>query len=167
MAGDGFLFTMQHQEQSLWCWVATAASVGAYYEPTLAWEQCFWVDDAFGLNICCTAGSTPACNRPGNVGQTLIRMDHLARVEEGPAWALENEIAARRPIAVMIRWRNGSHHFPLISGYLDVVTSVEPYVVTRHLYIHDPWYGRSFLPYHTFRTAYQGEGHWWYSYCTK
>jgi hypothetical protein len=52
----------------------------------------------------------------------------------------------------------------VISGYADVVVSLNPFVLERYLYIQDSAYGQSFIPYNTFRTAYQGVGQWTFTY---
>jgi Papain-like cysteine protease AvrRpt2 len=43
-------FTMQHQEQSEWCWAATSVSVAVYYDSQTGWTQCTMVNAEKGLN---------------------------------------------------------------------------------------------------------------------
>jgi hypothetical protein len=170
MAGDGFPFVMQPQEQNQWCWVATAVSVGAHYEPSLAWDQCVWVDDQFGTDDCCVAASQPHCNRPGIHLYVLSRIDHLDHDEPGAVPILptiSTEIAQRRPLTVAIKWNGGGVHFPLINGWVDIIISFEPFLTERYLAIQDPWYGPSTIPYDTLHTKYQGQGTWIYTYLTK
>lgn len=172
MAGDNFPFSMYHQEQSHWCWVATAVSVSHYYDQASPWIQCLVVDDEFGSpsdSTCCRddLGPTPACNRPWWVYLGLKRVGHDGQIENGGTAALlENEIAARRPIVTDILWSGGGGHNTVINGYADIVISVDPYVLERYLYIEDPYYGQSFIPYNTFRMAYQGSGQWTSTYYT-
>ncbi|MEV5575322.1 papain-like cysteine protease family protein [Spirillospora sp. NPDC052269] len=163
---------MEHQQQTNWCWVATAVSVSHYYEPASVWLQCLVIDDEFGYSSddsCCRddLGPTPACNQPGSEYLALKRVGHSGQIEDsGSASLLENEIAARRPIVTAIAWSGGGGHSPLISGYADIVISVDPYVLERYLYIEDPFYGQSFIPYDTFHVSYQGSGQWTRTYYT-
>ncbi|MFF5710566.1 MULTISPECIES: papain-like cysteine protease family protein [Streptomyces] len=166
MAGDGFSFFMHPQEQTNWCWAATAMSVSHFYDAASPWIQCILADDEFGSTDCCADGSTPACNRPWYLFSALKRVGHNGQVEEGVASALEFEIAARRPVVTKIVWSGGGSHFPLISGYADIVVSLNPFTLERYLYIQDPWYGQSFIPYNTFRMSYQGVGKWTVTFYT-
>jgi hypothetical protein len=69
-------------------------------------------------------------------------------------------------VVTTIRWNGGGAHFPLISGYADIVVSLNPFVLERYLYIQDPAYGQSFIPYNSFRMAYQGAGQWTFTFYT-
>jgi hypothetical protein len=166
MAGDVFPFSMHHQEQTNWCWAATAVSVSHFYDAASPWIQCLLADDEFGSMNCCDDGSTAACNKPWYLYNGLQRVGHSGQVEAGTASFLENEIAARRPVVSKISWSGGGAHFPLISGYGDVVVSLNPFVLERYLQIQDPWYGASFIPYNSFRMAYQGAGQWTVTFYT-
>jgi len=166
MAGDVFPFFMFHQEQSHWCWAATAVSVSHFYDVASPSMQCLVVDDEFGSTNCCDNGSTDACNRDGSAYNALKRVGHSGMVEFGTASILENEIAARRPVVTRIDWTGGAAHFLLINGYGDIVVSLTPFVQERYLQIQDPWYGPSFIPYNSFRMAYQGTGKWTYTLYT-
>jgi hypothetical protein len=33
-------FTMQHQQQTNWCWAAVSTSVALFYDPVSTWTQC-------------------------------------------------------------------------------------------------------------------------------
>ncbi|MFE5536460.1 papain-like cysteine protease family protein [Streptomyces sp. NPDC056492] len=160
MAGDSFPFFMYRQEQAKWCWAATAVSVSHYYDVASPWIQCILVDDEFGSANCCANGSTPACNRPWYLYSGLQRVGHSGQIEGVPPSRLESEIAARRPVATRVDWNGGGSHFPLINGWADIVVSLNPYVVERHLYIQDPWWGPSFISYNSFRMSYQNAGRW-------
>ncbi|MFJ8210580.1 papain-like cysteine protease family protein [Streptomyces sp. NPDC096033] len=166
MAGDGFPFFMYRQEQTHWCWAATSVSVSHFYDAASPWIQCILADDEFGSSNCCDNGGTPACNRPWYVYSGLKRVGHDGQVEDGVASALESEIAARRPVVTKISWNGGGAHFPLISGYADVVVSLNPFILERYLYIQDPWYGQSVILYNTFRTSYQNAGQWTVTFYT-
>lgn len=166
MAGDGFPFLMHRQEQTSWCWAATSVSVSHFYDSASPWIQCILVDDEFGTLNCCEYGSISACNQPWYVYNGLKRVGHSGQLENGPASMLENEIAARRPVVTHILWNGGGGHFPLISGYADFVVSLSPFVMERYLYIQDPFYGQSIIPYNSFRMAYQGAGRWMSTYYT-
>lgn len=166
MAGDVFPFSMHQQEQTQWCWAATSVSVSHFYNVASPWIQCILVDDEFGSTNCCEDGSTPACNRPWYVNLGLHRVGHSGQVEAGIASALASEIAARRPVVAKIVWDGGGGHFPLVNGYADIVVSLSPFVLERYLYIQDPYYGPSFMPFHSFHRAYQGSGRWTFTFYT-
>src|SRR5262249_49866891 len=57
-------FTMQHQEQTQWCWSATATSVSQYYNAASTWTQCSLVNAELGRTDCCSAPSSNDCNQP-------------------------------------------------------------------------------------------------------
>jgi hypothetical protein len=166
MAGDGFSFSMHTQEQANWCWAATSVSVSHFYDAASPWIQCILADEEFGSTNCCDDGSTPACNKPWSVFKGLKRVGHSGQIEIGPASLLENEIAARRPVVTEVRWEGGGAHAPLISGYADIVVSLDPFVLERYLYIQDPFYGQSIIPCNSFRMSYQGVGHWTQTFYT-
>jgi hypothetical protein len=157
-------FTMQHQEQTQWCWSATATSVAHYYNSASAWTQCSLVNAEFGRSDCCTSPSSSNCNQPWYLDSVLTRVGHLASFTGSSTSFADvcTELDNGRPLGVRIGWSGGGGHFNIIACY------------TRHLLsrlqsvqIEDPWYGTSVWDYDTFRTAYQGTGSWTHSYRTK
>ncbi len=157
-------FVMQHQEQTQWCWSATATSVALYYNGASTWTQCTLVNAELGRSDCCTNPSSGDCNKPWTLSTALTRVGHLASVS-GSSTSFANvrtELDNRRPLGVRIGWSGGGGHFNVIGCYtwnsLLRLQSVE---------IEDPWYGTSVWDYDTFRTAYQGSGSWTHSYKTQ
>ncbi len=168
-SASGFPFVMQGQDQINWCWAATAVSIAVYYDSASPWLQCTLADAEFGRTTCCDDGSTAGCDRPWYLNLALTRVGHFARAEPGPEPlqpTLATEIEARRPVATKIDWSEGGGHFPVITGYTDFVVG-EPPVREKYLAIQDPAYGQSFVPYDSFRTAYQGSGTWTYTFFTR
>ncbi|WP_083802276.1 IS630 family transposase [Micromonospora sp. ATCC 39149] len=154
-------FLMQYQQQTNWCWSATATSVSLFYNPTSGWYQCYLANAELGQSTCCSDGSAPRCNQPWYLDRALNRVGNLDHWQVGALTmtAIRSEIDAGRPVGARIAWSGGGAHFVVISGYLDYGTI--------YLAIQDPWYGPSFPSYDTFRTAYQGTGTWTHTYFTR
>src|SRR5262249_57800263 len=76
-------FTMQHQEQTQWCWSATATSVALYYNSLSTWTQCSLVNAELGRTDCCSAPSSNDCNQPWTLNTALTRVGHLASFTVG------------------------------------------------------------------------------------
>ncbi|MFI8519616.1 papain-like cysteine protease family protein [Streptomyces sp. NPDC085481] len=168
-SAGGFVFAMQRQQQSQWCWAATSVSVDAFYNPASGWIQCLLVDDIFGTTTCCANGSTAACNRPWYLNLGLAHVGRFARGEAGPAPVnptVAREIDARRPVAAKIDWSGGGGHFPVITGYSDLIVG-EPPIFEQYLTVEDPAYGFSAVSYDSFRTRYQGSGTWTFTFFTR
>ncbi|MDP9865780.1 MULTISPECIES: papain-like cysteine protease family protein [Streptosporangium] len=157
-------FAMQYQEQTYWCWSATAVSVAAFFNPATTWTQCSMVNAEFGLNTCCgpAASDTGSCNKPWYTDKALSRVGHYRDWLAG-ALSLNQirvELQAPSPIGVRVQWRGGGGHAVVVrgcynSGGVDYVS------------VADPWYGTSEVPYDTFRNNYQGSGLWDATYRTK
>jgi Papain-like cysteine protease AvrRpt2 len=167
MVGDQINFVRQQQEQTNWCWAATAASVAAYYDVNTPWfNQCALANDQLpGAYNCCNSSASLNCNQTWYVTSALQRVGRLDQVQSGSAslGTLQEKIAQRRPVVAVIRWSDGKQHFPLISGWFQVIVSLIPFVQEIWLTIEDPYYGTVVLSYDRFRTAYQGSGQWVYT----
>jgi len=157
-------FTMQHQEQTQWCWSATATSVAKYYNTASTWTQCRLVNAELGRTDCCSAPSSSDCNQPWTLNTVLTRVGHLASLTGGSTSFADvrAEIDNGRPLGVRIGWSGGGGHFNVLSCYTwhrrPLLQSVQ---------VEDPWYGTSVWDYNTFRSAYQGTGSWTHSYKTQ
>ena len=156
-------FTMQHQEQTQWCWAATSNSVAHYYNAGSTWTQCGVVNAEFGRSDCCSVPATNDCNQPWTLGTALTRVGHLASmVAASTSFAdLRTELDNGRPLGVRIGWSGGGGHFNVVGCYASNVLGLQS------IEIEDPWYGTSVWDYDTFRTAYQGTGSWTHSYKTR
>lgn len=155
-------FTMQHQEQTQWCWAATAVSVAHYYQPNSSWTQCEMVNQELGQTTCCEDGSTDACNQPHGLGGPLQRaqvLDHM----EGSSVSYDvigAEIEAGRPLAWRIGWEDGGGHFAVIEGYRRLGG--------EWVAVDDPWYGETDVAVSSLTGGtYQGTGTWTHTYFTR
>lgn len=156
--GNPLGFTMQHQEQTQWCWSAVSVSVNLYYTPTSVQTQCAVANTAMGQATCCQDGSTPQCNQPWFLDQALQIVGNLNAWSSGKAAlpTVKAEIDQCRPFCLRIAWNGGGGHFVAVYGYQG-----------RHVNIGDPWYGNSVVTYAAFPNTYQGGGTWTDSYTTK
>src|SRR4051812_27451016 len=76
-------FTMQHQQQTQWCWSATSVSTSHFYNSASAWTQCSLVNSALGQTSCCVDGSTSTCNQPNVLTTPLSLTGNLATYQAG------------------------------------------------------------------------------------
>jgi papain like cysteine protease AvrRpt2 len=157
-------FTMQHQEQTQWCWSATGTSVALYYNGASGWTQCTLVNAELGRTDCCSNPSSASCNVPGTLSTVLTRVGHLASFTgSSTSFAdLRTEIDNGRPLGVRIGWSGGGGHFNVLSCY-----TWNARLRLQSVEVEDPWYGTSVWDYDVFRTAYQGSGSWTHSYKTQ
>ena len=159
---DELYFSMQHQQQSNWCWAATATSVGLFYEPASGWTQCTVANDELGRTDCCGSGASGACNVYGFLNQALTVVGRLDHYGSGVASVaqIETEVTFARPLGIRVAWSGGGAHFLCIMGQYNVGG-------VDYVTVDDPIYGRSNVPYTTLQTAYQGTGSWTHTYYTK
>ncbi len=158
---DRLSFTMQHQQQTQWCWAAVSTSVSHFYNPASTSTQCDVVNAELGQTTCCHDGSTSACNQPWYLDAALTRTGNLKSWAGGsvPFSTVDHEIDALRPLGVRIGWSGGGGHFVILAGYLEGATN--------YIGVEDPWYGSSDVAYDTFLTSYQGTGSWTHTYYTE
>jgi hypothetical protein len=156
-------FTMQHQQETEWCWAANATTVALFYNPASTWTQCSLVNAQFGRNDCCANPTSANCNQPWYPDRALTQVGHLAKAFAGPTGIgdIENQVAQNRPLSVGISWSGGGGHNPAITCYWRIIHT------TVFVHVEDPWYGPSNYQYKTFCTSYQGSGSWSYSYMTQ
>ena len=147
-------FTMQHQQQSKWCWAATSTSVAHFFKPSTGWTQCKVANHIKGRTDCCGSGASGPCNdgdfaggcaerrRPSQLrrrGCGVVRQ--RARGDRsGVARARANGVERRRrPLHRNRRLRGGrgaaaddrrSHFRRVRLGLPDVQDRVSPF---RHL----------------------------------
>ena len=155
-------FTMQHQQQTQWCWAAVSTSVSLYYDPSSTWTQCTVVNAELGQTTCCQNGGSAACNQPWFLDDALTRTGNLDAFSGGTTSfaGVRTQIDGGRPLGTRIGWSGGGGHFAVIEGY-------KPGPGDQRVAIDDPWYGASDLTYNTFATSYQGTGSWTHSYTTE
>lgn len=176
MVAGELQFKMQHQDQTHWCWAATASSIRDYYEPETVHPQCFLVEDEFGESTCCEDGSAPTCNKREYMNLALEKVNHYGGSEPGPVslLVLAAEINAGRPVVANISWQGGGTHFPVITGYMETPGTGDPlgflYPI-QTLKIQDPvnplLLDYEILIYEIFRDLYHGTGAWTYTFFTR
>jgi hypothetical protein len=162
-------FNMQLQQQTEWCWAATAASVAAYYKDPAAMTQCQIATACLSMNCCINPLPDPppptwAGNRTFTLNVALGVVNHftepvLQRAIDFPA--IVAEIDAGRPVCCHISWDPGSPllgHFNVIAGY----DAARNDVVVR-----DPsgTLSDGVFPYESFKSNYHG-GRWDQTYLT-
>lgn len=155
-------FTMQHQQQTQWCWAAVSTSVSLYYDPSSTWTQCTVANAELGQTTCCQNGASAACNTPWYLDSALQRTGNLDSFSGGTTSfaGVRTEIDSGQPLGARIGWSGGGGHFAVIEGY-------KPGPSEQRVAVDDPWYGASDLTYNTFATSYQGTGGWTHSYTTE
>ena len=128
-------FTMQHQEESEWCWSAVTTSIDHHFDASSTRTQCQTVSEERRMKCCdSTFRRDPkVCNIPNTVHEPLRRLGWLdAEPLLRPLSFAEirSEIDKQRPVAVFIRWRmrDGTlgtrGHFFVITGYDAAVGDV-------------------------------------------
>jgi Papain-like cysteine protease AvrRpt2 len=155
-------FTMQHQQQTNWCWSAASVSVARYYSSASSWTQCDMANQELGQTTCCVDGSSRQCNQPNVLDAPLRRAGVFDRMVAGSvAYATVcTEVDGGRPLPIRIGWSGGGGHFIAIEGYRS---SGEQWVA-----IGDPWYGDSDVTVSNLTGgSYQGSGTWTHTYFTR
>ena len=155
-------FRMQIQEQTNWCWCATALSVRYYFVPTSSMTQCEAANQILQRTDACATPGRAEVNKPWYLDDALDRLGHLGQpiITSPLPWSqLKSEIAAQRPVGCRTGWAGGGGHFMCIDGYLDGST---PMVA-----VDDPIYGPSDVTLAAFTGSYQGSGTWTHSYKVK
>lgn len=163
MDDQNVAFTMQHQEQTNWCWDAATVSIAHYYDPASAWTQCSLANAELSRNDCCVApGQVSPCNQGRWPDTALTRIGHLnQRLNNALTPAqLGAQIAKSAPVVCNISWAGGGGHIVALRGR-STASGVD------HVSVGDPWYGDSDWTYSAFVNNYQGSGTWNVSYQTK
>lgn len=154
------LYERLHQEQTNWCWAAVSLAVARYYGSAEKMTQGRIVNGQLAREDCCGDVPAAACNVPNVIYGALEDLGHYAHKKEQGKQGFENargEIAAGRPLAVLVRWNGGGGHFLAVIGYADQ---------GKMLQIADPWYGESLVAYEGFPANYQHGADWGWTYWT-
>lgn len=126
ISSDGTLsvdFTVQSQGRMInWCWAAVSASVSAYYPRPPAKSQCEVARLVLsGLKVDCCA-SPHACDRPSVLDTPLRHVGHFSSRAGG--WVVfdtvVDELRAKNPLPICVRWQNRGNHFLAIYGMQDL-----------------------------------------------
>lgn len=147
---------MQQQEQTLWCWAAVSVSVKRFFDASSSIVQCEQASSQSDGKSCCV--DPAACNHDGYLMAALQYVDVFRElVASSVAFErISEEIQAKRPVCCRIEWTDQTGHFVCIDGYEG-----------RVLFIKDPWFGPSRVPYDEFAARYLGRGKWTHTYLTK
>jgi hypothetical protein len=159
---DEIYFFMQPQQQSNWCWAATATRVALFYQPGSGWQQCGVANGELARTDCCGAGASGPCNVYGFLDQALTVVGHLDHWVGGIATTaqIEDEVTFARPLGIRVAWSGGGAHFLVIKGQYSAGG-------IDYVSVDDPIYGRSDVNYATLQTTYKGSGTWTHTYYTK
>jgi len=163
--------TVEHQQQTQWCWAAVSNSVSHYYDAGSTWTQCTIVNAELGQTGCCTNGATAACNKSWYLNNALTRVGCLLSMASGTLSfsMVKSLINSARPPCARQGWSGGGGHFMAIvcyfQGLLGLIAGAGS--TAKRLRISDPWYGDSVLDYDVFVSGYQGSGTWTHSYRTQ
>jgi len=157
------LFPLERQERRMWCWVATAASVAHFYEPTFSIRQCELIEQVVPTARCCGDPVDAICDLPGEVRDAL---DHMGNAGDGsPQWLTEERLAAEirrgRPMIARMMWNGVSPHYVVVIGC----------GANHMVHVKDPWLGDDYVSYDVLRSGYAADyargGRWIDTQCTK
>ena len=152
------LFSMQPQQETNWCWAATTSSVSHLFDVASQWSQCSVA--ATTLTSSCCADANP-CNKPWSLDAPLRVTDNLQGTPSSGADTFANiqaQLDLGNPVCCHISWTKGGGHFMAIVGYDGSSGDV---------YLDDPLYGASTVPFTSFTSLYRGSGRWDYTYYTE
>jgi len=154
----GLFFTMQSQQQTFWCWAATAASLSRYYDPASAWEQCDVACEVFHNRSCCENGRSSGCNQTTFLKPVLDLTRNFASSASGAALQerLLAEFREGRPVAARMYSPSKGGHFVVVCGCGAGMVMVK-----------DPWDGPTCIPYDVFCKQYMGTHEWHTTFFTK
>ena len=153
-------FVMEQQQQTMWCWSATAVSFARFCGDN-AWTQCQVAVVTLGVPTCCAHPLPDGCNRTWRLQEALATVGQFK--EMSPVrladTQIEGELLMSRAVGARIEWRGNGGHFVAISG---LRRSGHETLIT----IEDPLYGPTTASLAVFSTAYRGAGQWTHSYLT-
>ena len=149
------------QAKSNWCWAAVAASIARYYYPGHNHKPLDVVRHLIDLDKCCGGIGTQCkvCNKNWQITDALrfFKINFVTHPGRCDYRKLCEELDAGFPIVAVIRWRDGQHHFVLITDHKE----------NGRLLIQDPKSGDHVLPLQQFTFFYLGEGAWVGSFFTR
>jgi hypothetical protein len=124
-ATKGFKLTVEHQEQTKWCWAAVSSSVARFYEGDSSdWTQCKIASTVTGAD-CCASPDSAKCNVEADLGDALEAVHHFHSPSINqpiPMDSVISEINNDRPVCVRIVWPAGNGHYVIIVGYCSPQT---------------------------------------------
>ena len=113
--------TVEHQQQTQWCWAAVSNSVSHFYDAGSTWTQCAIVNAELGQTTCCTNGSSAACNQSWYLDRALTRVGCLLSWASGTLTfaTVKSLINSTRPPCARQGWSGGGGHFMAIVCYFE------------------------------------------------
>ncbi|MGA4992770.1 papain-like cysteine protease family protein [Nonomuraea bangladeshensis] len=111
--------TMQHQENSKWCWAATGVTIAGYHGAWLSQNQFCNLANDYPVNDVCP-------NAAGSAALVKHALDRLGFYRSGDDLhnpisyaAVKTQIDVERPFYAGIRWAAGGGHALVVYGYDD------------------------------------------------
>jgi len=139
--------TVEHPQQTQWCWAAVSNSVSHFYDAGSTWAQCTIVNAELGQSTCCTNGSSSACNKPCYLDKALTRVGCLLSWASGTLSfaTVKSLINGGRPPCARQGWSGGGGHFMAIVCYFEGLLGLlsGSGSTAKRVQISDPWYGDS------------------------
>lgn len=136
-------FTVQPQEEALWCWAAVGTSCALYYNPACGWTQCKMATQCLHpkpTGNCCTGGGLvqrpKGCKKKWYLVDSSRQLGSLVKAKIGNCFVsgeisyddLKKEIDAKRLVPFMLKAAFLTH-FVTVRGYDEQGT--QEYVVSE------------------------------------
>jgi hypothetical protein len=155
------------QEQTNWCWAATAWGIRKFYDPGFSISQCRAAGLILERSDACADPTNPDINLPWSLYKALQRFKNASGPEysgqPGAALVLR-QIKSGKPVCVRILWDSGEAHFVAISA----MTRDAKWVRVTDSDLHaDPEYGKDGILYEDLIGAYRKFGGVTHAYTTK
>ncbi|CDZ72002.1 Hypothetical protein NGAL_HAMBI2610_36180 [Neorhizobium galegae bv. orientalis] len=131
-------FAIQLQEQSNWCWAATASSISHHYEPNASVSQNEIVGRALGVRPPWIPDESWNRSAPMMTGLRIVRCDAGTQRNSASFRRILKELDRNNPICVQIKWPTKQGHAVVITGGWIAEDGSEHYIVG------DPGFGDSF-----------------------
>lgn len=162
-------FTLQQQEEDVWCWAAVGVSCALFYNPNSDWTQCKMVNltSPPKLGACCNGSDRPSdCVVQGPLdNKKHVGSLDTANIANGfvenaiPFDQLKAEIDAGRVVPFMVSI-DGYTHFVVVAAYKQTAE-------VNEVTVNDPLLGDSTMEYAVFAKHYKINGFVKYTYFTK
>jgi hypothetical protein len=146
------------QERLFWCWAAVSASVRKYFFPKEPLSQAEVVQRVLEPNKP-VVDPKGLPNRPHTLEPALEIAGKPFDARPGPLRfsELKRNLDMGHPVCALIRWVHGGGHFVAVYGYRE--SEAGPLV-----YVSDPFFVDSVIPYDVLVSDYQTAGRWKRSY---
>jgi hypothetical protein len=159
-------FTIEEQQEDLWCWAAVSVSVDKSLPPRQStMDQCDLAANVLRAGGCCGNSRPAPCNSEATLRAGLIAVGRPPGPVTGPlAFSDVNaQLTAGKPVCIVIEWQDPSQplHFAVISRAFTQRSA-------KTVIVRDPDTPaiRRAMDYEKFKTqfSYRGSGKWISSY---